>query len=233
MAEARDLLVIVPSRSRPDNVAALATAWADTGTTAHLMVCVDDDDETAGDYARVQREHGNFRLAIGPRLRLGGTLNNYARREAPSRAAIGFMGDDHRPRTQGWDEQVMAAMTAAEAERRYGVVYGNDLFQGQNLPTAVFMSAEIIRRIGYMVPPKQVHLYLDDFWKQLGSTLDALRYLPDTIIEHMHPAAGKGASDPLYDEVNSPQMYDADRAAFADYIFGGDWAADLEKLRQP
>ncbi len=223
------MLVIVPSRKRPGNVRELISAWQDTkDRNANLLIAVDDDDPTIDEYlADAQTYPGWAQLEIGPRLRLAGTTNVYSTKYAPHHPIIGFMGDDHRPRTIGWDTQITDAMKHMGGT---GVVYGNDLFQGQNLPTAVFISSDIVKTLGYFCPPGFTHMYLDNVWMYWGRGLAHLTYLPDTIIEHMHPQAGKGLSDAGYDEVNG--FYGVDGEAWSNYIsHDGQGAKDLAKLR--
>jgi hypothetical protein len=151
-----------------------------------------------------------------------GTLNAAAVEEAPNFKYLGFMGDDHRTRTEGWDAQVI------EALERQPIVYGNDLIWGEGLPTAVFMRSEIVEKLGYMAPPELVHLYLDNFWLTLGGRI-GIEYLPDVIIEHLHPSVGKAEWTPEYNEVNDGAMYAADEQAFNNYL-ATRFESDVEKL---
>ena len=228
-----DLCVIVPTRSRPANIARLIQGWEDTGATAHLLIVLDEDDPTLEDYDEVLREsrgheYGFLGVIVAPRKRLGPTLNHEAIAQAQRWAYVGFMGDDHLPRTAGWDDRI----TDNLADLRTGIVYGNDLFQGPNLPTAVFMTSDIIRALGYMCPPEQIHLYLDNAWKTWGESIGRLRYLDGVVIEHLHPeAAGKAEWDPQYVEVNGGAMYESDGAAWDRYR-ENTLPGDLLKLRE-
>src|SRR5689334_7595719 len=183
------MLVIVPSRGRPRNIAHLLVSWYETMTSATLVVAVDDDDPTLDEYRSIfdVTHDDRYQLVVGPRLRLAGTLNAVSRSRILRPGTlptdvIGFMGDDHRPRTSHWDVDV------EDAFKQWGhaIVYGNDLLQGPNLPTAVFMTAGMIKTLGYMVPPGLVHMYLDNTWKAWGELMNRLIYLPNTVIEHMH-----------------------------------------------
>lgn len=213
-----DLLVVVPSRGRPQNIVRLESAWAHTASEAKLLVVVDNDDPTAGQYPSAN-------LVTDDRLGLAGTLNREIGNASAHYAFVGFMGDDHVPRTPGWDAQVIAALRNLGT----GVVYGNDLFQGENLPTAVFTTADIPRTLGYFCPPGMRHMYLDNVWLAWGRALGGLRYLPDVIIEHMHPAAGKGEGDATYAETNASTVYDSDLKAFEAYLNGA-FTADMAKF---
>jgi hypothetical protein len=220
------MIVIVPSRGRPHNIAELVECWRTTRATASLWVCVDDDDPELEAYRALDLDWFGT-LIVGPRQRLGGWLNLAGQfaAGAPLTTVVGFMGDDHRPRTFLWDREIMNATRAGD-----GVAYGNDMIQGERLPTAVFLAAEIVGMLGYFVPPGMVHLYLDDFWKLLGERLGTLTYLPDVVIEHRHPTAGTAPDDEHYARVNAPEVYAGDRARFDEYV-ATQLDADIAKLR--
>lgn len=214
------MIVLVPSRGRPANVARLQQAWADTGATADLVVLVDDDDPELDAY----RALGLPALVVGERQRIGPLLNDWAPRFATEWDVVGFMGDDHCPRTPGWDAAILGASTP------WTVVYGDDLFQGENIPTAVFMGATLIRELGYFNPPGCDHLYLDNAWKLYGQYLDTLRYLPEVVIEHVHYLTGKATEDELYREVNAPAMYAHDQRAYTEWA-NHQAAIDLDRVK--
>lgn len=199
------LCVIVPSRGRPEAIADLAANFYGKMTSNAMLVVATDDDEP--EYPKVP----GVTYERGPRLRMNGTLNKVAREYCEKYQYIGFMGDDHRPRTDGWDEKVMVALQSAY------IAYGNDLIWGEGLPTAVFMRSEVIQKLGFMAPPKLIHLYMDNFWLKLGQAT-SIQYLPDVIIEHLHPSVGKAEWTPQYQEVNDQAVYDHDREALDEYL---------------
>lgn len=206
------LTVLVPTRGRPGNLAELWTAFTETCTgETTLLACLDDDDPELNAYLEITADiHGRFAISQGPRLRLGGTLNHVAPGEATRAPYLAFMGDDHRPRTVGWDTAYMTEL----ARLGTGLVYGNDLIQGGSLPTQVAMTSDIVLATGHMVPLGATHLFLDNAWLALGRALDAITYLPDVVVEHLHPIAGKAEWDPGYAECNTDALMDADRAVF-------------------
>jgi hypothetical protein len=232
------LVVIVPTRGRPHNIPPLIEAF-DATTTAEtwLQVAVDGDPEHQQDYAEAWDElalldDAVYQLWIGSqRLGMCARLNNATTSvldeqcDPTDRLILGFMGDDHRPRTVGWDQAIIDAMPPL------GVVYCDDGFQGENLPTSVFMDAELVRRLGWMVPPGIGHLFCDNAWKALGEALGTLAYLPDVLIEHMHPHAEKAPMDAGYAEVNSARQWEADEAAFRRWL-AADLARDVARVRE-
>jgi hypothetical protein len=208
------MLVIVPSRGRPHNVDKLIKSFVLTRTNATLLVVVDNDDPKLDEYKSLDYPKWARLVTQAPR-RIGPTLNDFSKDFVDDVDVIGFMGDDHRPRTNGWD---MIIDNVVRYTNRTGIVYGNDLLQGQHLPTAVFITSDIIKTLGYMCPPGMQHMYLDNVWKLWGEKIGRLVYLNDMVIEHMHPVAKKAVWDEGYAVVNSGEMYANDERVMNEYI---------------
>jgi hypothetical protein len=224
-----DLLVIVPTRNRPQNARALYESWEATVTgRADLLFVCDDDDPQLDSYKNQMSWMPRSYLLVGPRLRMVGSLNAAATSQGVQYKYIGFMGDDHRPRTKGWDQRFCDILSKSPAS----VVYGNDLLQGEKMATAVAMTSDIVRTLGYMAPPSMVHLCVDLVWNLWGERLGTLTYLDDVVIEHMHPANGKALNDLGYIEVNSYDMMKRDSEAYFAYRDGGQLDTDIEKLKK-
>lgn len=223
------MLVIVPSRGRPHNIAALIEAWRRTRKTAQLLVVVDDDDEKLDEYGYVLETAPDWvSLEIGPRKRMCPTLNDFAVKYAPLYDVLGFMGDDHRPRTPHWDHRFEMAIAQMGGT---GIAYGNDLIQGPNIPTAVSMSSCLVETLGYMVPPGLLHLFADNSWKVWGENLGRLSYLADVVIEHEHPVAQKSEWDDTYKECNAGAVWEADEKTFNAYV-ATQLTSDMDKIRE-
>ncbi|CAH9419509.1 Pas34 [Streptomyces globisporus] len=229
---ADDLLVIIPTRGRPQAVMSLVRAWHETGATADLLFAVDNDDPELDAYKREAAKFmkgGQVRFVFGKRLRLCGTLNQQAVKAAKKYRYLAFMGDDHRPRPapMPWDARIRECLSGGP-----GIVYGNDLLQGEAMATAVAMTSDIVATLGYMAPDVLTHLCLDLVWVDWGREMGRITYLDDMVIEHLHPANGKAVLDAGYEEVNSDAMVSADTAAYYDYRDNGGLDADLAKLRK-
>ena len=229
---ADDLLVIIPTRGRPQAIPEIVQAWDDTGATADVLFAVDTDDPELAAYkkhAAALKADSRVRFTFGKRRRLVGTLNQQAVKAAKTYRFLAFMGDDHRPRRaeMPWDERIRVCLSGGP-----GIVYGNDLLQGEKMATAVAMTSDIVQTLGYMCPAVLEHLCADLVWVDWGVGMQRITYLDDVIIEHLHPAAGKAPSDPGYEEVNSEQQVSKDAAAYYAYRDEGGLAADLEKLRK-
>ena len=222
------MITLVPTRGRPMNAAQLLSAHEELSTASDLLFVIDANDP----------EHDQYHFEVGQELCM--TIDNTSRGMAYpiNKAAnaivkqdkydfFAFLGDDHRPRTAGWDAILIQAM-----QKRPSMAYGNDLFQGQRLPTMIAMTSDIVKALGGMVPPKMKHLYLDNFWKKLGEDLGSLTYIDAVVVEHMHPVAGKAEWDEGYKEVNAQEVYSFDALAYQNYIQSEAYEALKKKLRR-
>ena len=227
-----DLVVVVPSRGRPDNARRLAQAFALTcKTRPRLFFAIDDDDPSVGDYPDAVKAYARaWPYKCGPWqpmvTKLNGMVYPYAETDdAPF--VLGFMGDDHLPITPGWDTKVLAALR----EMGTGVVYGDDGFRHADLASSWFMTADIVRALGRMVPAPVEHLACDNAVMDLAREAGCLRYLPDVLIEHRHPLAGKSEWDSSYARTNSAAQYHKDLTTYAEWRLRPDgMAADVAKV---
>lgn len=217
------MIVIVPSRGRPQNIERLVGDWLDTATTdADLRVVIDADDPELDRYLKIE-EAPFLEIEVQQQRGLNRILNAAAIIEASYYGIVGFMGDDHAPRTIGWDQKIRDVL-----EDSIGVAYGDDLLMGETIPTAAFITSNLVRCLGWYSPPALTHLCLDVFWKHLGEAT-SLHYLPDVIIEHMHPANGKAEFDERYAAVNNPGMVKRDAGAWYGYR-DLEWPFDRARL---
>jgi hypothetical protein len=221
-----ELITIVPTRSRPFNVRRVVDAWVDTAAFAdgaELVFVIDVDDPAFEAYkqeltaaaAAIPFERQVMTWLPAAEWRpLVPKLNRMATYLTETRKpfALGFAGDDHVPRTRGW-----ARAYVDELRDGAGIVYGDDGFQHENIPTEWAMRTEIVTTLGRMVPAPVQHLYCDNAIRDLGKATDLLRYLPHVSIEHMHPVASKAPSDEQYDRVNGQAQYRTDRRAYRDW----------------
>jgi hypothetical protein len=225
------LTVIVPTKGRPANAARLALAFCETclepGT--RLVLALDPDEKRRDEYFELVPSYPWLTIVSvkAEPQRMAPVLNALAVSTARQDCVthVGFMGDDHLPRTGGWDKALIDSLSGQP-----GVAFGNDLIQGEKLPTACIISADIIRSLGYMCPPDQVHLYLDDFWKALGCNTH-LVYRNDVVVEHLHPTVGHAQWDDSYRQNNDPAQYNLDHAAYSRFLVTR-WPSDLAKLRK-
>ena len=217
------LNILVPSRERPDNAHRLLDQIRTTApkdAPIFVTFAVDSDDPTLEQYPdkycnRVSVSGGSMVQA----------LNEVAMDKARGSEYLAFLGDDTLPQGD-WYPRVMEALMT----QRNSIVYGNDLIHGEGLPTSVFMDSNIVKTLGYMAPPNQKQLFVDNYWKALGEALGTLTYLPEVIIEHLHPLVGKAPSDASYVLSNSFDRWKHDEDSFNEHM-STQFPLDLEKLR--
>ncbi len=225
-----ELIIFVPTRGRPENAIRLESAFSKTkrGDTDVVFLASVDDPE----FYRYADISGLLNIwYVNPKIRgftepLRQGLSMLAKAPTLDPYAVGFMGDDHYPQSVGWDVAYLENLQ----DMGTGFVYGNDLGQGQNIPTQIAMTYDIVKTLGYMTPPGIKHLWADTLWLDWGQAIDKIRYLPATIIEHLHPAWGKTAQDPGYDFSGSSTLNNEDFAAYLEYKIS-QFDVDVAKLR--
>lgn len=215
------ITVVIPSRGRPARAREAIDAIRQTAVlvSTEVILVVDEDDPELAGYFGVTRaaQFGDFAPQValvtlraeqtGNLVRATNTVSMRVARADPD-AIIGNLGDDHLCRTPGWDRAI------AEALQFPGVAYGNDLIQGETLPTAPFISASIVLALGYYALPDLEHMYIDNVWRDVAEQSGVRRYLPEVVIEHMHPAVSKAAWDTGYIRVNSNEAIERDRRRY-------------------
>lgn len=198
------LAVLTPSLGRPNAARELAQAIRETARgTVDLVVAVDD-----GDHSPYTEDDG-YTLVVGPPQGLTGWTNTLAEQYRHSHTHLASLGDDHRPRTPGWDVALCAAIDRMGGT---GFAYADDLHRGQLLPTAIVMSSTVVKRLGWMALPGTRHMYIDKAWRELGKAAGLLAYCPDVVIEHLHPVAQKARWDRTYQQ--AAEFYKEDRDVF-------------------
>lgn len=235
----KELITIVPTRSRPHHVQRVVRAWEDTHAFddgAELHFVVDMDDERYDEYEDLLADVDLNRItwsSIGRWKPLVPKLNDAAMRLLTwpeITFALGFAGDDHVPRTDHWVATYVAALRDGA-----GIVYGDDGYQHEKIPTEWAMRADIVGALERMVPAPVDHLYCDNAIRDLGEATGLLRYLPEVSIEHLNPYAdGKAPMDEQYARVNGAEQYRNDRPAYRQWRRNGlaEDAATVNALRK-
>jgi hypothetical protein len=216
----RDLLVITPSRGRPWQLQRLANAMRDTCVLdTGLAVAVDDDDPRLPDY----KDLGLEDLRTGPRGTLTSLTNQIALERADGYRFVASLGDDHVPRTAGWDRELCGDI---EAMGGTGFAYCDG--SRWVIPEAIVMSSNIVGALGWMANPRCQHYKIDDTWLMLGVATGLIRYRHDVLIEHMQfgipydpldPNSGmKAVKDQTYADALQPEKMNADVIGYLQWL---------------
>lgn len=210
-----DLTVLVPTRGRVNNSIRLFEAFRDTcQADTELIFVISADDPCHDDYYWALTQAGSKAITVSPdRTGVVAPLNaGFNALSASLGGAVGYMGDDHLPKTKGWDKALLGELKKLGT----GVAYGNDLLQGEQMATAVVMTSDIPKKLGYLAPPELAHMYIDLVWIDWGKALGKLTYRDDVIIEHLHPAVGKAQQDESYRSTGV--LIGVDSQRYEDYV---------------
>ena len=213
-----DLTIYVPTKGRPHKIYEHETNFYSTTTiNTRVVYVLSDNDPFLHDYLKLPFIDPENTYVVTPdKVGFVDPLNKgyLADRRKVYSYAVGFMGDDHFPRTKGWDQKLVNSLIKMKS----GFVYADDGFQHEAIPTQVAMTSDIPLVLGYMTYPILSHLYADNFWLDLGKAIGRIEYLSDVLIEHMHPAAGKNKSDAGYDFSGSFTLDLRDKSIYQAYL---------------
>ena len=214
-------LVIIGTRSRPDNAIRAFQALKETSIESDFLIVINEDQQDLyPEINGVQRE-------VAPTSFGANEKGNYV---VPKYwdlySTITGIDDDCLVQTLGWD----AIITAPIKERGYGISYGNDGMQGSNLPTKVTISTNIVKALGFFSPRQFKHSFCDNFWKVLGESLGALDYFEDVNMEHLHWINGKAPKDETYN-LNTKELFAKDQEAYFNYM-QYDFETDLMRVKK-
>lgn len=136
---------------------------------------------------------------------------------------IHFQGDDHRAQTVGWHKKFEEALSNPKTQ----IVYGDDRVQGKNLPTEFSVKTGFVKALGKFIPADLDHLWFDNLYRDIGLDLNVIEYLPQVVIQHFHPIAGKAEWDEGYKAVNDPGKFAKDAQEYQRW-----WDEDWPTLKQ-
>lgn len=135
---------------------------------------------------------------------------------------VGFIGDDSRFETRGWDALVV------EALEKPGLCWGDD-GHDRPWPSTVFISKEITDALGYCVPKTLRRGYFDVAWTVLAQLTDTQRVIP-AMFRHDN-SAGDPTSPNFKPEAQvPPEVIESDRVAFEQWMSESS-RRDAQKIR--
>lgn len=177
--------------------------------------------DALSDGTQVRALHGHRKTLIE-------WTNLIALSEVGNYRALASFGDDHVPRTGGWDTAMLAVLDSNGP----GIAYADDLnprnYTTGPMVTAPVMSSAIVTALGWMCYPQLGHFYADNIWEDLGRDAECLYWLPEIVVEHLHYTVTGTAPDATYGEAY--RSWDADQRAFYDWR-EGQRAADSATVR--
>jgi hypothetical protein len=187
-----------------------------SGGISDFTVCLDDDDPALAGYQMARKAFakshpGRVSWLHGPRQPVTALVNAAALAPAGAgEVAAGFLGDDHlvRPSRDGtgpYDEALLACLAGGAP-----FAYGDDLHQGEALPTFVLADRRVVDALGWLCQPSLAHYFFDNVWRDLGA-----RFVPGVVVEHRHHLWGTAVRDQTY--ADAEPAYQADKAAYEEW----------------
>ena len=187
---------ILPSRSRPHNLLRLIEAWAKTGATTPVLLCIDFDDPILDQYKTIDIPSG-WSVSVGLRGPLSDIYNNaYARH--PNEQWYGFIADDVVPITDGWDINLIDTA----GSDGMAVPAGGETTGG--CPHFV-LGGDLVRSMGWLSLPRLYRIYIDTVWADIAKSRGVYREIQDVRLEHHHFSNGKALLDKTYLKGNKAQ----------------------------
>ena len=194
--------------------------------TSPGVVYVDEDD---GSYDRLRLPR-NWSIHREPRwLSLQGSMQ-WCYQRFPDATQYGWLADDTRPRTRGWDKQLEAA--AGE----WRLAYANDLWyslnpgereqleRGHNLSSGLCWGGELVRAVGWWALPGVIQAGIDTAWTDLVRPLGLHCYRHDIVVEHLNWRTKKRP----YDDTDLWERPDAGDYIDKDLVAKDRWFRSVE-----
>lgn len=214
------LLVICPSRSRPEKLKRMIKSFLDTSSpTTRLHIKLDIDDPLLNEYSSINN-HDKIFIDISTREDNTKVFNRVFE-DNPSYDYYQCANDDIIYHTKGWDDKL----------KTNGIAFGKDGFPNRIFPTFSVIHGDIVRALGWLQMPLLYYLYGDNVWGTIGYTCGCLYYKPDVFIEHKHFVVYPLEKDSISEFTNHKDMYNLDEKHFHKWL-STDCHNDIQKVRR-
>lgn len=207
------LLVICPTRERPEKFREFLKSFKDTAKDADLCLVIDHDDPKFNEYCPSSEFIVNYKHKNTTQI------FNSVFEAFPDYDFYSCSNDDFVYRTKGWDRALC---------RKGKICYGNDLLAGKDMPTTSVIDGDIVRALGWLQMPKLQFTQGDAVWKALGHRLNILKHYPKVVIEHRHWSIS-GEPDETSKRTNNTRTVREDAKAFREWLHK-DMETDVSKL---
>lgn len=181
------ILTICPTFNRPELCAQMLKSWHNTiGGDNTMVLGLDISDPSLSAYPKDAN-----RVTCKANSTITEVINSIWASNHDKYDFFHIINDDVLFHTPSYDKKMAYILEGYGG----GIAYGNDLFQGQALPTFPFISASLCTTLGWLQHPSLNRYCGDTVWASIGKECGCLYYLGEVIIEHLHKLAGKGNTD--------------------------------------
>lgn len=191
----KKLLIICPSRIRPDRIMEMLKSFDETKSEGtDMVIYVSECDPRLEEY---KKNLVGRNLEIGKRLPIS-WVYNYCATKYPDYKYYGEVCDDHVYLTKGWDKLFIDKIE--HENYGWGIAFGWGMIHPRDvrLPQAMIMSGNIVKTLGYFSTPIITSAYNDRYAQDLGDGCGFLYYMPEVIVEHRHVLNNKAQMDDNY-----------------------------------
>jgi len=199
---------VFATRSRVANCRRFIESWSTTSASSPVYVRMDDDDPDLKAVLKLPWPK-EFELVVGPSARVGPAMNEMFNKY-PSEPWYGILADDQVPRTQYWDQQLIAAAVPDQ------ISYADDVYEKRTRICHPCVGGDLVRTVGFFSIPTVKHFGTDTFWEQLHHCCNKNGRLTDVVVEHAHVNFAQSSLDATYQRSQSIRR--EDKIAFKEYM---------------
>lgn len=212
------ILVKFPTRQRPARfieTLSLYRTLANSPEDIQYIITCDEDDPTMNNPQ--MRKHLSWLDNTEVHFGKSKTKIEACNADVPQSGwdILVLASDDMLPRRHGWDDEIRMDMKYHFKDFD-GVINYHDGHQRDKINTLPVMGINWYKRFGYIYNPAYVTMYCDTELTEVSRMLNREVYIPQMIIEHMHPYNGDVPFDELYTRNNNAsadaRLYQARRA---------------------
>jgi len=217
--------LLCPSRGRPKDLERLIKSIATTATNPariEILIYVDDDDPEKFMYILTHKnltadpqitQLFNIDLLVDEPLRTP-LLNNILADRAKGNILM-IANDDQVFVDKNWDIRIDEEV--AKFPDEIYCMWFNEGRYHETICTFPIVSRKWVDTLGYIEPFLFEHFNCDLWTWQIGKMIDRLHYIPDILVEHLHPDTGKSTADDTTERNLKGGRPERDRIIFAKF----------------
>jgi hypothetical protein len=201
-----NLLVICPSRGRPELCKQMFDSFNETEFISELLIITDTDDPKLKDYD-VPYTINPCELTTVEIINIAYESNRY------KYDYFMIINDDFIFHTKGWDYMLVEDIVIGGG---WGIASGRN-GMNEKLPMTSVVSANILECTGWLVLPTLEHLCGDLVWRDIGEGINKLHFNKKVYIEHKHFMNLKRDKDATDEKTNSDKRYKEDNRVYRNW----------------
>ena len=188
-------LTMCSTFQRPELFLRMVKSYQQTAKSpeSRLVAYVSTEDPKIEEYKKLILPERTS-IEYGPKKTMVQVLNYFSCEKYREYNYYSEVNDDHVFVTPGWDIAMMKAI-----DKKYNgmsIAYGKT----ESLPTATMHGAKLVHGLGYFFPPIYEHMLVDFWIIEVNIATDIMVYLPDVVVDHLHPVFKKGVWDDTYQD---------------------------------